>query len=74
MPGDDGDIVAERTEREMTLALRSFRSVAQRRVAMDAGLICMLCGDEIPEARRRVLPGCCTCIECQEELERSMGR
>jgi phage/conjugal plasmid C-4 type zinc finger TraR family protein len=26
---------------------------------------CLECGEEIPEARRRVLPGVRTCIECQ---------
>jgi phage/conjugal plasmid C-4 type zinc finger TraR family protein len=72
---DDADVVVERTEREIGFALRSFHNAtAQRRAAMDDGLMCMMCGEEIPEARRRVLPGCCTCVACQEELERSMGR
>lgn len=26
---------------------------------------CIDCGDEIPEARRRALPGACTCVKCQ---------
>jgi phage/conjugal plasmid C-4 type zinc finger TraR family protein len=26
---------------------------------------CIECGDEIPEARRKALPGACTCISCQ---------
>ncbi len=26
---------------------------------------CRECGEEIPEARRRVLPGVRTCVECQ---------
>ena len=26
---------------------------------------CVECGDEIPEARRRALPGATTCISCQ---------
>ena len=26
---------------------------------------CVLCGDEIPAARRRALPGARTCVECQ---------
>jgi phage/conjugal plasmid C-4 type zinc finger TraR family protein len=28
------------------------------------------CGVEIPEARRRALPGVQTCVDCQGELER----
>ena len=26
---------------------------------------CIECGDEIPEARRRALPGARTCVQCQ---------
>ncbi|HEY0436413.1 MAG TPA: DksA/TraR family C4-type zinc finger protein [Phenylobacterium sp.] len=26
---------------------------------------CVECGDEIPEARRRALPGATTCVKCQ---------
>lgn len=26
---------------------------------------CVECGDEIPEARRRALPGARTCVQCQ---------
>ena len=26
---------------------------------------CVECGDEIPEARRRALPGATTCVHCQ---------
>ena len=31
---------------------------------------CLECGDEIPEARRRVLPGVRTCIQCQSARDR----
>ncbi|HWT50852.1 MAG TPA: TraR/DksA C4-type zinc finger protein [Caulobacter sp.] len=27
--------------------------------------MCRLCGEDIPEGRRRALPGCRTCIACQ---------
>jgi phage/conjugal plasmid C-4 type zinc finger TraR family protein len=30
---------------------------------------CMECGEEIPEARRRALPGARTCIACQSERD-----
>ncbi len=31
---------------------------------------CLECGDEIPEARRRVLPGVRTCTTCQSARDR----
>ena len=31
---------------------------------------CVECGDEIPEARRRALPGVRTCIACQAARDR----
>ena len=31
---------------------------------------CVECGDEIPEARRRALPGARTCISCQSARDR----
>lgn len=30
---------------------------------------CEDCGEEIPEARRRAMPGCRRCIDCQTTLE-----
>ena len=31
---------------------------------------CVECGDEIPEARRRALPGATTCVKCQAGRDR----
>ena len=31
---------------------------------------CMECGEEIPEARRRALPGVRTCVTCQSARDR----
>lgn len=31
---------------------------------------CLECGDEIPEARRAILPGCTLCVYCASQLER----
>ena len=30
-------------------------------------LICESCGEEIPEARRKAVPGCRLCVSCQEK-------
>ncbi len=47
--------------------------VLRARASMPAGegeAKCRECGDEIPEARRRALPGVRTCIACQSARDR----
>ena len=47
--------------------------VLRARVNMPTGdgdTWCSECGDEIPEGRRRALPGVRTCIPCQEAHDR----
>jgi RNA polymerase-binding transcription factor DksA len=70
---DDADVVVERSEREIGFALRSFPGKPEAAVIE---LQCSLCGEDIPEARRAALRewGCETCAECQERIERGMGR
>ena len=70
---DDADVVVERSEREISLALRSFPG---KPVAAVLARQCSLCGDDIPAARLAALSewGCDTCARCQEKLERGMGR
>ncbi|MBP0447698.1 DksA/TraR family C4-type zinc finger protein [Roseomonas sp. SSH11] len=34
------------------------------------GVHCLECGEDIPEARRRALPGVRTCVACQSALDR----
>jgi phage/conjugal plasmid C-4 type zinc finger TraR family protein len=34
-----------------------------------AGLRCVECGDDIPEARRLAVPWCTRCRDCQQEWE-----
>ncbi len=63
-----GTIVIEADERALALRL------ARVRVPPVGSPVCMVCGDHIPEARRAAITGCCTCVDCQQKLERSMGR
>ncbi len=35
---------------------------------------CVLCGEEIPEARRKALPGARTCVPCQSDQDTSAAR
>lgn len=50
----------------------SVKSAAEaaRFDAMTA-LDCLECGKEIPEARRRALPGVMVCVKCQDFFERT---
>ena len=44
---------------------------ARARLPSGAGQIhCAECGEDIPEARRRALPGVRTCVTCQAERDR----
>ncbi|WP_457552350.1 DksA/TraR family C4-type zinc finger protein [Desulfobacula sp.] len=44
--------------------------LARRRLPCGESLThCKECGNIIPEARRKAIPGVCLCIQCQSELE-----
>jgi phage/conjugal plasmid C-4 type zinc finger TraR family protein len=48
-------------------------AVARARANMPQGLsapVCIECGEDIPEARRRALPGVRFCIACQSARDR----
>ena len=48
-------------------------AVLRARASMPKGetaIACTECGDDIPEARRRALPGVQTCVSCQSERDR----
>ncbi len=46
--------------------------IAKARRALTDGVsaeTCQWCGDEIPDARRRAVPGCRLCVACQAIAE-----
>ncbi len=50
--------------------------VSRARARMPSGegeAFCVECGEEIPEARRRAMPGARTCVACQSELDRHVS-
>lgn len=50
--------------------------VLRARARMPAGAgetHCIECGDEIPEARRRAVPGVLTCVSCQAARDRRLA-
>jgi phage/conjugal plasmid C-4 type zinc finger TraR family protein len=51
-------------------------AILAARAAMPAGEgseECLVCGEDIPEPRRRALPGVRTCIACQAERDKSQA-
>jgi phage/conjugal plasmid C-4 type zinc finger TraR family protein len=70
---DDIDRAQAINEELQADALASHFRRAAGRLRESAGE-CVECGDEIPEPRRRAVPGVKTCIDCQRQLERERGR
>jgi len=52
-------------------AIAGVRRKLLEQAAQPSAEECEECGDEIPEARRRVVPGVQLCVFCQEKHERS---
>jgi len=47
---------------------------ARRRLYGGEGLSeCEDCGEEIPEKRRALVPGCTRCVACQTRFEKGLG-
>jgi phage/conjugal plasmid C-4 type zinc finger TraR family protein len=48
------------------------REINKARAAISSGpgrMTCLECGEPIPEARQRAIPGCQLCVRCQAEKE-----
>jgi phage/conjugal plasmid C-4 type zinc finger TraR family protein len=48
----------------------AVKLVRLRLAAGEGAAQCEECGDEIPEGRRRALPGARTCVQCQSARDR----
>jgi phage/conjugal plasmid C-4 type zinc finger TraR family protein len=68
---DDIDRACEREEELRSDALRdqARRAGLLNKTVADSATECEDCGEEIPLARRRAVPGCKTCITCQQRVE-----
>ena len=51
---------------------------ALQRIRIDRDVVsaeqCEACGVDIPEARRAAVPGCKTCVDCQQLTELQRGK
>jgi phage/conjugal plasmid C-4 type zinc finger TraR family protein len=70
---DEADQAQRVADLYLQIALRRLNAGLRPRDAEPEPETCLACGAEIPEARRRALPGVCTCIGCQVAIERGRG-
>lgn len=62
---DSMDLVQQRVQEELARNLAN----ATHRPAGASEFFCLSCSEEIPEKRRRALPGVSLCITCKEVSE-----
>ncbi|EGV31391.1 hypothetical protein ThidrDRAFT_2013 [Thiorhodococcus drewsii AZ1] len=61
------DMAQAHTEREIELRVNAIQRHANSGFGRES---CILCGEPIPESRRRHVPNAQRCASCQEALER----
>jgi phage/conjugal plasmid C-4 type zinc finger TraR family protein len=69
---DDADLAGEQTDRLLSAATAA--ASASLRGSSGISPFCLGCDVEIPEGRRRALPGATLCIECQLIIEETIFR
>lgn len=67
------DRATEREEaaREDALQAQQRRAGLTGKTVADSAWQCTVCGEDIPQQRRKAVPGVQTCVACQTELERA---
>ncbi|QIL81757.1 TraR/DksA family transcriptional regulator [Diaphorobacter sp. HDW4A] len=73
---DHIDDACDREEQIRADALRdqALRAGIDGKTAADSALFCIECGDDIPEKRRKAVPGCERCVSCMAVYERTKKR
>ena len=52
---------------------RRIREIRAKTAAGESAVECEACGEEIPEGRRKAVPGCTLCVKCQMVEENPRG-
>lgn len=67
------DVFDRAQERELEMRQDALAEQARKAqpAAGDSALVCAECGAEIPEGRRKAVPGTQFCIDCQTDIERA---
>lgn len=66
---DDMDIAQAINEEHQSDAIAEHFRRGIRNAARISADTCAECGEEIPEARRKAVPGCNRCVSCQSTFE-----
>ncbi len=69
---DPIDLASEFEQRELEANLSI--ALAAARQTGESEEFCVDCGEEIPEQRRRAVPGCKRCVSCQNDLNAAQRR
>ena len=62
---DSLDRASELEEQQRAQALAKHRRAMELQAALGEAIECEDCGIVIPLKRRELVPGCCTCVDCQ---------
>lgn len=66
---DDMDFVQDECARNTQQAIMATRRKVLAAAGSSSATRCEECGEPIPELRRRAMPGCSMCVECQRSAE-----
>lgn len=65
---------ADRAQQEHDRAMARFERARMGGAPLPSATHCESCGHPIRQERRRLVPGVCTCAECQALIERGVMR
>jgi len=70
---DPADYANETAADDLARTIKNARSVGANSHSPLQGTnhLCEDCGDSIPRARRKAVPGCTRCVTCQTKFERA---
>lgn len=63
----------DEVDRAQVVSEKYLNGALAANIAVRVGLsrfFCDECGEGIPEARRKAVPGCTRCVDCQEDFEK----
>ena len=68
---DECDLAAKAARMFLRQSLTRARAVQSKKASRT---VCLDCGEPIPEARQKAVPGCLRCVHCETDLEQNVRR